>query len=440
MYRADRKTVNNPRRGTSMVLVGISLTGLLFLTALAIDATSLMAARRQAQQGCDAAALGGCIQLASTLASGGTPTASAIQAAALQAAAQNQYLNGKNCTITVNWPPQSGDFQGDRNSVEVLLTFQRGNLVVGGGNTVTVRSVASCNIGSVGSLPMLILEPTAGYSFWIHSGALTLANAPIQVNSSSSKAAVVDGAANSAANAAVTAVGGSSGNFNPAPKGGGTPMPDPFALVPEPTTQGLKVYTQSEYYPDQNGNIVLNPGYYPNGLYVTHGGNVTLNPGLYYIAHGNFWINTPGTVTGNGVTIFHAGSDQSAQLYQWAGLDVGICLCPSNGNYTFNPPTSGPYAGISFFHSRSYTGEAFYDFWGRGNLYVGLQYFPKGTLRCWSANNGAQIYCNELVTGNFKLTGPHEIYGSQYNGGFSRLVWNAQRAAQRPPTSVYLAE
>jgi hypothetical protein len=165
-----------------------------------------------------------------------------------------------------------------------------------------------------------------------------------------------------------------------------------------------------------------------------------MNPGVYYVANGNCWINTTGTVTGNGVTIFHAGSNSSATLYKNYGLNVGICLCLTNNNYTFTPPTSGPYAGVSFFQSPSYTGEAFYDFWGTGSLNVGIQYFPSSTLRCWAASAGGTINCNELVTKDFKLTGPHEIYGNTYNGGFSKLQWNASRASNRPVTSVYLAE
>src|SRR5436309_2672522 len=119
---------------------------------------------------------------------------------------------------------------------------------------------------------------------------------------------------------------------------------------------------------DAHGNITLNPGYYPNGLYCINGGNVTMNPGLYYVENGNLWINTTGTVTGNGVTLYHNGSNGSALLKQQYGLDCGIVFCPTNNDYTITPPTSGTYAGISLFQSPSYTGTAFYDFWGTGAL------------------------------------------------------------------------
>jgi hypothetical protein len=160
---------------------------------------------------------------------------------------------------------------------------------------------------------------------------------------------------------------------------------------------------------------------------------------LYYVEGGNFWVNTTGKVTGNGVTIYHNGSNATALLNEDYGLNVGICMCLSNNNYTFTPPTSGPYAGISFFQGPNCTGEAFYDFWGSGSLNCGIQYFPNSTLRCWSVTNGI-INCNELVSKDFKLTGTHEIYGTSQNGGFSKLTWNSSRASNRPATNVFLTE
>lgn len=434
MYRRSGKSTDR-RRGATLVLACVSFTGILFLSALAIDMGNLMAARRHAQNCCDAAALAGCVKVANLLASGTMPTQANAQAAAQTSIDNNNSANHTNYTITVNYPPSSGSFKSNTNSVEVVLTFTQNNLVVSGSNAVTVRSVASCDPPSTPSSPMLILDPTGSKSFWLNSGRLNLSSAPVQVNSNNATAAKVD--SGSTANATVRVVGGSSGSFSPAAQTGAAPVPDPYALVPVPSKTGLTTYTTSVY----SGNVTLNPGYYPNGLYhISGSGNVTMNPGLYYIEGGNFWINTTGTVTANGVTIYHNGSNSSAQLMQMFGLDVGICLCPTNGNYTFTPPSTGTYAGISFFHNPSYSGEAFYDFWGSGVLTVGLQYFPGSTLRCWSASNGGTINCNELVTKDFKLTGTHEIYGNSYNSGFSKLTWNASRASNRPPTNVFLAE
>jgi hypothetical protein len=442
------------------VLCAACFTGILFLSALAIDDGILMATSRQAQNYADAAALTGAIKLANLHAAGTTPTGSVITTAATLADTQNSFSSlGTNTSITVNWPPKYVDpntglapnicssvipnltatpktYLNDTNSVEVYLTFTRANALVSGSNTVTVRSVASCSTSAAPTLPILVTDPTGANAFWVNGGSMTVNTAPIQVNSNSSTAA--DVATGSSVSATVKAVGGSSGTFTPVAKVGGSPVADPFGAIVEPTTSGLTKFTTSTYTPNGSGNITLNPGYYPNGIYISSG-NVTMNPGMYYVEGGNFWINTTGTVTGNNVTVFHNGSNSSAEMAANYSLNVGICLCPTDNNYTFTAPTSGPYAGISFFQGQNCTGEAFYDFWGSGQLNVGTQYFPNSTLRCWSVTTGV-INCNELVTKDFKLLGTHEIYGNSENGGFSKLQWNASRATNRPAVSVYMVE
>jgi Flp pilus assembly protein TadG len=425
------------RRGVILVLTCLSLTAILFLTALAIDSGNQMSLRRHAQNCCDAAALSGCINLATFKAQGTQPTVQSIQDAVNLSASNNNYTDGKNCTVTVNWPPKSGNFQ-DSNSVEVILTFPYHNLVVSGTNNVTVRSVATCNASCIPSFSMLLLEQTAADSFWVNGGILKLINAYIQVNSTNPNAAVVNGAGGSEAFANVKTAGGSSGTFSPAATTGTTPQNNPYALLPTPSKAGLTTYSTSNYFPDAQGNITLNPGYYPNGLYCINGGNVTMNPGLYYVEHGNLWINTPGTVTGNGVTLYHNGSNPSALLNKDYGLDCGIVFCPTNGNYTFNAPTSGPYAGISLFQGPNCTSTAFYDFWGSGQLICGAQYYPNSTIRCWAVDG--TINCNQLVAKNFKVVGTHEIYGNSQNGGLTRLTWNGSQGTHGPTTNVALVE
>src|SRR5262249_55733912 len=146
-----------------------------------------------------------------TLKSQGTqPTLSHIQTAANLSASNNSYATGTNCTITVNWPPKSGAFK-DNNSVEVILSFPYNNLVVGGSNTVTVRSVATCNATAIPSYSMLLLDPSGAKSFWVNGGSLGLNNAYVQVNSNNATSAVVSGSGGSVANATVQTVGGASG-------------------------------------------------------------------------------------------------------------------------------------------------------------------------------------------------------------------------------------
>ena len=173
-------------------MAGFSLIPIMFLTALAIDSTSAMSARRHAQNCCDAAALAGGIVIAQQQSLGNTPSQQAIQTAVNNALSQNNFTNGTNCTVSVNWPPQAGNFENS-NSVEVKMTITHGNLVVFGSNTLAVRSVASCSPSSVPSFPMLILDPSSADAFWVTSGSLTMGTPTVQVNSTNANAAVVDG-------------------------------------------------------------------------------------------------------------------------------------------------------------------------------------------------------------------------------------------------------
>jgi len=296
-------------------LACVTFIGILFLGALAIDGGNLLAARRQAQNCCDSAALAGCIKLATVQAQGGTPTAAQLFSAANDALSTNNYTNGTNCTVT---------------------------------DAVTVRSVASVTTSDSPSVPILLIDPTSnGEVFSIYSGEFTMNLIPMQINSTSPVSALIGGGRGATANVTLDLVGGyNGGSYNPTPIGGAVPIANPYALVQPPSNTGLITFSQSTYLPDGNNNITLNPGYYPNGININNGGNVTLNSGIYSIGSG-VWINTPGTVTGNQVMLYVSGTDSLVQ--EKYNQSVAMWLSPTDGNYAFTAPTSGPYAGLSFF-------------------------------------------------------------------------------------------
>jgi Flp pilus assembly protein TadG len=438
MYMRKAGIINR-RRGTVLQLACVTFIGILFLGALAIDGGNLLAARRQAQNCCDSAALAACIKLAAVQAQGGTPTVAQVSTAANEALSANNYINGTNCTVTVNSPPTSGAFQ-DSNSVELLLKFTYSNLVVTGTDAVTVRSVASVTTSDSPSVPILLIDPTAnGEVFSIYSGEFTLNLVPMHINSTSPFSAVVAGGMQGTiANVTLDLVGGYSGSFNPLPTGGAVPIANPYALVQPPSTAGLASFDQSSYLPDAGNNITLNPGYYPNGIKITDGGNVTLNSGTYSIGKG-LWINTPGTVTGNQVMLYVSGMIGEMDE-EGFGAKVAMWLSPTDGNYTFTPPTSGPYAGLSFFTDPGNAGRVWYDLFGTGALTAGIQYYPSSMLRLWTPQGQTgNVISNELVAKDLRLSGKHDIYKIKY-GMFTKVNWKASRAANRPPTNVFLAE
>jgi len=111
------------RHGTVTVWVLISLSVLLGVLAIGMDGGRMMDERRRAQSGADAAALAaaGDLYENSSQNKGADPNGTA-RAAALRLAAANGYANdGLNSVVTVNIPPQSGQFAGQADYVEVVI-------------------------------------------------------------------------------------------------------------------------------------------------------------------------------------------------------------------------------------------------------------------------------------------------------------------------------
>src|SRR5438093_12570012 len=116
-----------PRRGTGAQLVAVCLTHLLGIVAIALDGGALLSERRHAQALADAAARAAACDLYNNYATnqGTDPNGSAVQSA-LGTAAANGYANdGKSSVVTVNIPPQSGDYVGQAGYAEVLVQYNQ---------------------------------------------------------------------------------------------------------------------------------------------------------------------------------------------------------------------------------------------------------------------------------------------------------------------------
>src|SRR5690348_12550488 len=108
------------RRGTVAVLVAVSLTVLVAVTAIALDGGLLLDSRRRAQAGADAAALAAAADLFKQYpVNGGTDPGGTAQHTAKSTAAANGFQDGDgDDTVTVNIPPASGPFAGQAGYVE----------------------------------------------------------------------------------------------------------------------------------------------------------------------------------------------------------------------------------------------------------------------------------------------------------------------------------
>jgi hypothetical protein len=103
----------------------------------------------------------------------------------------------------------------------------------------------------------------------------------------------------------------------------------------------------------RNTTKALNPGIYTS-IVIAGNAVVTMSPGTYIILGGGMVVAGNASVTGNGVTIFNAGSayaNDGVHPPTDGGTFGGITLT-GNGSFSLTAPTSGPYNGVLIYQSR----------------------------------------------------------------------------------------
>src|SRR5205807_8502251 len=169
---------------------------------------------------------------------GGSDPSGTAAASALATASANGYTNdGITSVVTVNIPPQTGDYVGKAGFAEVIVQYnlKRGFSAIWGNGTlaVTARAVASGLPGNVG---ILILNPSIPYSLEIDGNLRILNDGKITVNSTDSSATQVASTATLVCGG-LNLVGGlnSNGSITYTNGGGVTtgiaPVADPLAKI-----------------------------------------------------------------------------------------------------------------------------------------------------------------------------------------------------------------
>jgi hypothetical protein len=360
------------------VLVAVSLIAICGVVAIAVDGGMLLDNRRRVQAAADAAALAAADDLFSNFgANNGADPSGTANSSALSSAAANGFSNdGVTSVVTVNIPPASGNFAGKAGYAEVIVQFNQSrnfSSVFGSGSLpVTARAVAC---GIPGNIGILILHPHLQGACEIDGNVNILNGGQIFSNSDNTVAndAPSAGCTGSiyVASTATVSSGGlnvlsslvKNGTVKYTNNGGlqtfSTPVIDPLAAIPEPTTSGLS----------NNGsvtitsNTTLQPGIYTNITIGSYGGGssptVTLSPGLYYLDNGGSFNLNSGSLQGTGVMIIN----------YTAGDNVFGMSNPPQGPINLTPPTatsggswptgttSATYNGISYWVPRSQTSE-----------------------------------------------------------------------------------
>jgi len=383
-------------------------------TAIAVDGGLLLHDRRTVQAVADAAALAAADNLYYNYQSGsGLDSTGDATKAALAVVSANGFGQA---SVTVNIPPQSGIAAGKPGYAEVLITYQQSRGFSGvfgkGAIPVSARAVA---IGqwTAAKDGILVLNPTApGALTNTGGGSFTVVGAPTIVDSNAPNDATATGGGTcTSPEFDLTGTPGisGSGHWDGTIYSGQQPTPDPLRYIPEPDPSTMEVQSKNQTHFSGNTakTFSISPGVYNGGITVSGQATLNMAPGIYYMNGGGFSFTGNGSLNASGVVIVNNPASNN-----------DVININGNGSINFSPPTTGTYAGISLWQTRTSTNSIYITGNGTSSM-SGTFYAQHGTLN---------------VTGN----GVGDVIGSQYisynvtlggNGGFS-ISWNANLAGR----------
>jgi len=366
--------------GTIAIHIALMMLALMGFGALGAEVTYLLSIHRSMQLAADAAALGGATAMAT-----GYPSSPTLEATAAASAAG--FTNGvAGTTLTVAIPPVDGPNTGNASAVEVILAQPQtlGIISLFGPATYSVGARAVATAGSSGAYCILSLDPSASGAIQLSNNA-TVSNplCGVAANSSSSRALILS---NNATVAGPVSVHGGWSLANNATltnkqKTSGAPVvADPDANVSQQSAPSCTAQSGS----GSSATIALSPGHFCNGWNFTN--NVTLNlaPGTYYIDQQLTVANNVNVNGTGGVTLVINGN---------YAVNFG-----NNVQMTLTAPSSGAYAGLAIFGSRTGTSSVTQEFSNNTTLkIVGSIYFPNQIIQFDNNSTILNTSCMQII-------------------------------------------
>jgi hypothetical protein len=395
------RTNRQARRGTVTILAALCLIAIMGFAALAVDAGLLHHDRRAAQAAADAAAMAAAGNLFANYPTnqGTDPSGAAANEAKAAASADGYNNDGTTNTVVVNIPPLTGDHVGQAGYAEVVITQyqQRAFSAVWSSAAVTVQARAVARGQWVPTNNgIIVLDSTSSGSLTDNGGGAGAATGRIIVDSSSPSGAIVTGGGSlTAPQFVLTGTPGWStsggGTFNGTILTGQVPTPDPLAFLPEPDTSGLTLQSNNTVKQQNQGSLSLQPGIYRGGINVT-GGDMTLAPGICYMDGGGFSFSGQGSLSASGVIIVNAPNKNS-----------DVVSITGSGVINVSPMTTGIYAGISLWQTRTSTNTVTISGGGAGSNLSGTFYAQHGLMKI-SGGNGVGVG-SQYISYDLNITG-----------------------------------
>ncbi|WP_322893440.1 MULTISPECIES: TadE/TadG family type IV pilus assembly protein [unclassified Yoonia] len=337
----------------------------------------------------------------------------AIRAAALHVAKAAGFVESDGF-FDVNVPPETGPNTGNPASVEVLVTKSQTRFfsAIINSEPVLINARAVANVFSSGSSAcVLALSRTDSRAVTVSGSTdVSLDGCDVASNSNASDAFWMSNSSARLTVDCIQSVGGTVSNHQlilqecAAPKENAPVVRDPYADLAEPETSipcesnvNVSVFNPTQPHPsgmpamricgglDIKSKVVFNPG-----LYIIDGGDLTMN------ANGDVSSADVG-LTADGVTFFLKGTS----TLKFNG----------NGNLNIQSPSSGPYAGILFFASRSQTGLTHEIRGNFGSTAQGALYAPTSAIS-FSGNSTATNGCTQIIGLTVEFTGNSTLRSS----------------------------
>ena len=420
-------------RGQTLMMAALMLPLLLGMVGLVIDIGFANAAKRQAQNAVDSAA----IAAAYALQDGYTPA----QAGALaqEYTAGNGYDNAAaDITVTVNVPPLSGSHAGDSNYAEIIVDYDAPELfiIALGQDTGIINARAVAGITQVpGDYALITLNSTECRSLNVTgSGNLIVDGSGIMVNSSCSSNALRKTGSSSIIADVIDVAGGYSGPAsscpppNPSnppnntvcsnPSTGKPAILDPLDGLTEPNLATLGISLDSggtaanpSTQQISNGDFTFRPGVYYGGIKLTTTGTITFEPGgIYVMAGGGLEISSSGTVNGSEVMFFNTFDPEAPNDPDGRCGEIRMSGSTSTGS-ALTGPANGPYQDIVFWQDDDCVdnqgdGLRFHHS-GSGALETtGIIYMPTGRM---DVSGGGNIGTVQIIVDTFDKSGGSNV-------------------------------
>jgi hypothetical protein len=398
--RTLRRSVVN-RSGHVTVWLILCLGVIITTVAMSMDGGRMLEERRRTQAAADAASLAAAIDLYENYSINiGKDPYQTAKNAALASAAGNGYSNdGSTSIVSVNIPPQSGDFANQAGYVEVMVQsnlasgFSTG--LTGGQSPVRARAVACGKPKNIGVLLLASLGVGLSVSGQVNAN---FSGVPLTVNSTNLLAISLLGSAQVTADS-ISVSGGLSlllGTLlNGSVSVGVTATADPLESIAAPSPADYSVQAAAAISLN-GGSVTLQPGVYQGGIAISGQANVTMMPGVYIMQGGGFQVGGQANVAGNGVVIYNT-SDSFGVAGQ---IQIG-----GTGAVTLSAPTTGTYRGITLFQDRSVTVAV--SITGNGNLQLDGSIYASAAGLSLTANAavGVDLFGSGYIANDLSIQG-----------------------------------